>query len=416
MDTVEIVSTKTPKPPGLAGQLLGRHVVFLSWRDTHNPEGGGAERYLEKMAAGLVELGCTVTVFCAAHAGAAPDEVRDGIRFVRRGTKMTVYLEGTRALRRGELGAPDVVVDVQNGLPFFSRLGTRAPVVVLVHHVHREQWPVVYPGLVGRVGWWIERRVAPRFYRRSQYVAVSRATRGELQDLGVLGPRIAVVHNGTDPVVPVSPGKSPTPVLATTGRLVPHKQVEHAIDVAIALREEHPDLRLHVVGGGWWEGELRAYADRAGAGELVIFEGHVDEARKQEVFERAWLQLLPSLKEGWGLVIGEAGMHGTPTLAYYSAGGTRESILDGRSGVLVEDVAGMLTTTRRLLTDPDERARLGQGARDMSQVYTWASAQRSFALVVLAAIEGAWVDVQDPVDATGVRRSRHDRRWRRCRR
>ena len=49
------------------GSLDGRHVVFLSWRDTANPEGGGAERYLEKMAEGLVEHGCTVTIFCAAR-------------------------------------------------------------------------------------------------------------------------------------------------------------------------------------------------------------------------------------------------------------------------------------------------------------------------------------------------------------
>jgi hypothetical protein len=53
-------------------QLAGKQVVFLSWRDTHNPEGGGAELYLEKIAAGLVERGCEVTIFCAAHAAAPP--------------------------------------------------------------------------------------------------------------------------------------------------------------------------------------------------------------------------------------------------------------------------------------------------------------------------------------------------------
>ena len=148
------------------GSLEGRHVVFLSWRDTANPEGGGAERYLEKMAEGLVERGCSVTIFCAAHAAAPPEEVRGGIRFVRRGGKLSVYAAGMRALRRGDLSGPDgrldLVVDVQNGLPFFSRVVTRVPVLVLVHHVHREQWPVVYPGATGHVGWWIERRLAPR--------------------------------------------------------------------------------------------------------------------------------------------------------------------------------------------------------------------------------------------------------------
>ena len=251
--------------------LAGTQVVFLSWRDTHNPEGGGAERYLEKMAAGLVQRGCQVTIFCAAHAAAPPDEVVDGVRFVRRGSKLTVYPAGMRALGRGDLGSPDIVVDVQNGLPFFSRLVTRAPVVVLVHHVHREQWPVVYPGLSGRIGWWIERRLAPLLYRRDQYVAVSRATRSELRELGVRGPRVAVVHNGTDSAIPVATSKSATPMVAVVGRLVPHKQVEHAIDAALALRTELPDLRLHVVGSGWWEGRLHEYAAdprRRGHGRL----------------------------------------------------------------------------------------------------------------------------------------------------
>ncbi len=103
--------------------LAGRHVAFLSWRDTRNPEGGGAELYLEKIAAGLVALGCRVTVFCAAHGAAAPEETRDGIRFVRRGGKLSVYLRGMLALASGRLGRPDLVVDVQNGLPFFTRLG-----------------------------------------------------------------------------------------------------------------------------------------------------------------------------------------------------------------------------------------------------------------------------------------------------
>ncbi|KQT89250.1 glycosyl transferase family 1 [Marmoricola sp. Leaf446] len=375
--------------------LDGAHVVFLSWRDTRNPEGGGAERYLEQIAAGLVHRGADVTIFCAAHAAAPPDEVVDGIRFVRRGSKLSVYAAGVRALRRGDLGRPDLVVDVQNGLPFFSRLATRAPVVVLVHHVHREQWPVVYPGLVGRVGWWIEHRLAPRLYRRSQYVAVSRATRSELRELGVRGPRIAVVHNGTDPLVPTGQGKAPEPVVAVVGRLVPHKQVEHAVDAVAALQAELPGLRLHVVGSGWWEGELHEYA-AAHAPGLAVFEGHVDERRKHEVYQEAWVLALPSLKEGWGLVVGEAGMHRTPAVAYASAGGTRESIADGVSGLLVDEPAEFTGALRRVLQDADLRARLGEGAQRMSHAYTWEHAQESFAVVLREVLAGRRIESQDP--------------------
>jgi glycosyltransferase involved in cell wall biosynthesis len=392
------------------GSLRGRHIAFLSWRDTHNPEGGGAERYLEKMAAGLVARGCRVTIFCAAHAAAPPDEVVDGIRFVRRGSKTTVYLAGMRALRRGDLGEVDLVVDVQNGMPFFSRLVTRKPVVVLVHHVHREQWPVVYPGLTGRIGWWIERRVAPRLYRHCQYVAVSRATRNELRQLGVRGPRVAVVHNGTDPVVHVDPGKAPTPTVATVGRLVPHKQVEHAIDAVLALREEMPDIRLHVVGSGWWEGNLHEYVAERDAGGTVVFHGHVDEEHKHEVYERSWLLALPSLKEGWGLVIGEAGMHSTPAVAYRSAGGTRESIADGRSGVLVEDQHELTEAIGELLRDTGRRRRLGAGALEMSHEFTWEHAQQSFAVVVVSALDGVLVDSQDPEEPVEPAGGEPDRR------
>jgi glycosyltransferase involved in cell wall biosynthesis len=379
--------------------IHGRHVAFFSWRDTHNPEGGGAERYLEKMAEGLVARGARVTVFCAAHAAAPPDENVNGVRFVRRGTKLTVYQEGFTALARRRLGHVDLVIDVQNGMPFMTRAATRAPVVVLVHHVHREQWPVVYPGLVGKLGWAIEHRVAPRLYRSCQYVAVSRATRDELVELGVDRRRIAVVHNGTDPVAGTGAGKSSHPSIAVVGRLVPHKQVEHAIDAALTLREHHPDLRLHVVGSGWWEAELYQHALERNAGDTVVFEGHVEESRKHELFENAWALALPSLKEGWGLVVGEAGMHHTPTVAYASAGGTRESITHGRSGLLVHEQHELVDALGMLLDDDDLRRRLGDGAFAMSHQFTWEHAQESFAHVLASVLRGGRVDAQDPDEA-----------------
>lgn len=374
----------------------GQHVVFFSWRDTRNPEGGGAELYLEKIALGLVERGARVTIFCAAHDEAPADEVVDGIRYVRRGSKMGVYGRGMLALAGHRFGKVDAVVDVQNGLPFFTRMVTRKPVVVLVHHVHREQWPVVYPGLIGRVGWWLESRFAPRLYRRSQYVAVSRATADELVGLGVHEDRIAIVHNGTDPAMETGARRSEVPMVCTVGRLVPHKQVEHAIDAWAQLREDLPGLRLTVAGSGWWEKELKAYAAHVGGGEDVVFEGHVTETRKQEIYTEAWAMALPSLKEGWGLVIGEAGMHGTPTVAYRSAGGTRESIEDEVSGLLADDFPEFVADLRTVLIEPARRAQLSEGARQMSHRFTWGHAQGSFARVLSEVMSGHSMHSQDP--------------------
>lgn len=376
--------------------LEGRHIVFFNWRDTSNPEGGGSERYVEAMARGVVNHGGRATIFCAAHGNAPADEVVDGVRFVRRGNHLAIYVIGALRLLLRRFGKVDLVVDVQNGLPFFTRLATRSPVVVLVHHVHREQWPVVFPGLLGRVGWWIERKLAPRLYRRSQYIAVSRATRGELISLGIDRERIAVIHNGTSPPPAVEVERSPVPSLCVLGRLVPHKQVEHAVDAVVALREDHPDAHLTVVGNGWWDDDLRQYVASVGAEDLVTFTGHVSELRKHEILAQSWLMLLPSLKEGWGIVVGEAGSQGVPTIAYSTAGGTRESIGHDRSGLLVDTPVAFTEAVRRLVNDAEERERLGRGAQAMSHTFSWTHSQDSFAHVLTEVLNGARVASEDP--------------------
>jgi glycosyltransferase involved in cell wall biosynthesis len=337
------------------------------------------------MASGLVDRGARVTVFSAAYPGAPAEEERDGIRFVRRGTKLTVYRRGMAALARGHLGRPDVVVDAQNGIPFFTRLVSRRPIVVLVHHVHREQWPVVYPGIRGRIGWWIESRLAPRLYASQQYVTGSIATRDELVRLGVDPERIAIVHYGTDRPPPSDVPKSSQPQVCVVGRLVPHKQVEHAIDAVAELRQEIPDLTLTVVGSGWWEDRLHEHARKRGAGDYVRFTGQVDEATKERVYEQSWVQALPSLKEGWGLVVGEAALAGTPTIAYAAAGGTRESISDGVSGLLVDGYPELVSGLRKVLTDTELRRTISEGAREMGGRFAWSGTRDAFARVVVHA-------------------------------
>ncbi|MEU0765167.1 hypothetical protein ABZ351_36590, partial [Streptomyces microflavus] len=70
-----------------------RHVLFLNWRDTRNPEGGGSEVYVERIAGELVRHGHRATLLCATHpAGPAEETTPDGVRVLRRGGRHTVYL------------------------------------------------------------------------------------------------------------------------------------------------------------------------------------------------------------------------------------------------------------------------------------------------------------------------------------
>ena len=355
--------------------MRAQSVLLVNWRDTTNPEGGGSERYVEEVAKGLARLGWSVTVLCAAYPGSPREARRDDVRYLYRGSKVTVYLQG---LLHTLLHRPDRVVDVQNGLPFFTRLVRRTGVVVLVHHVHQEQWQVVYPGWRGRVGWWLESWVAPRVYKDCRYVTVSSASRDELLRLGVDADRIDVVHNGTDPAPARQVPQAAVPTVVCVGRIVPHKQVEHAVDAIGAARAVLPDARLIVVGSGWWEESLRAYVTERGLDDAVEFRGHVSEADKHAAYDEAWVLALPSLKEGWGLVVGEAAGHGVPTVAYRSAGGPTESVRDGLSGVLVNHPAEFSATITALLEDEVRRRELSAGAVTASGAFTWTATVRSF--------------------------------------
>jgi glycosyltransferase involved in cell wall biosynthesis len=362
-------------------------VLILNWRDTTHPEGGGSEVYVERVAAGLAAQGRPVTLFCAAHPDAPATERVGGIRVVRRGGRLTVYLHAWWAHLTGRLGGHDVVVDVQNGMPFLSALWCRRPLVVLVHHVHREQWRVVLPPLQARVGWWIESRLAPRLYRRARYVAVSEATRQELVGLGVRPGSVTVVHNGmTVPRPAEAVPRTPFPSLCVLGRLVPHKRVELALEAAARIRQHLPELKVLVVGQGYWEPRLREAVDRLGLQDAVELLGWVDEETKQRVLASSWALAMPSVKEGWGLAVLEAAANGTPTVAFRAAGGLRESVLHGTTGLLADDPGEFTRHLAWVLLNRHLRERLGEAARAHAARFTWPQSVAAFAAVLDAAI------------------------------
>lgn len=348
-----------------------RHIAILNWRDSWHPEGGGSEAYVRHVAEHLARLGLRVTIVTARYPGSRGRERIAGVDYVRRGGHLSIYLWAALQLATGLLGRVDEVLEVQNGMPFLATWFTHKPVVVLVHHVHREQWPVVGP-LLAKVGWFMESQVAVRANAGNQYVAVSEATRSELVDLGVEASAITIAYNGMAPAPRFAPlPQVDGPVLATLSRLVPHKQIEHAIRLLPALAEEFPGVRLHVIGSGWWFGQLVRTTAELGVSDRVVFFGHVADDAKFALLSQAQLHLLPSLKEGWGLSIVEAALVGVPSVAYRSARGVQESILDGVTGLLADDETDLLELTRRLLRDPALRGDLATKAALRASQFTW---------------------------------------------
>jgi glycosyltransferase involved in cell wall biosynthesis len=378
----------TPSPRASLVTEGRADIAICNWRDLRHPEGGGSELYVEQVAKGLAAAGNRVTLLSAAVTGQPRDEVRDGIRYRRRGGRHTVYLQAAWALATRRV-QPDVVLDVQNGVPFLSSLVTRRPVVALIHHVHREQWPVLFPPRAARLGWWVESRLAPFLYRRSRYVVVSEATKTELAGLDIDPDRIDIVHNGTPAMSAATVARSTTPRVIVLCRMVPHKQVEVVIAATAALRRSGVDVALDLVGHGYHSDVLREYAEACGVADAVAIHGFVDEATKSDLLARAWVNAVPSIKEGWALSVVEAAAHCTPSLAFAHAGGLAESIIDGVTGVLVDgDAEDFGMELGALLRDDDRRARLGAAAREHAAGYTWDAAVRGMAQVLDASLAG----------------------------
>jgi glycosyltransferase involved in cell wall biosynthesis len=365
-----------------------RSVLLLCWRDTGHPQGGGSEAYLERIGAHLAESGVRVTLRTAWYPGARRRETKDGVQISRAGGPYSIYIWAGLAMVLARIGLgplrrsrPDVVIDTQNGLPFMARWAFGRRVAVLVHHCHREQWPVAGP-VMGRIGWFVESKLSPRVHRRNQYVTVSLPSARDLTGLGVNPSHIAVVRNGLDeaPAQTLTVSQSATPRVVVLSRLVPHKQIEDALEAVAALRPRMPHLHMDILGGGWWEERLVEHARLLGISDAVTFHGHVDDETKHLVLQQSWVQVLPSRKEGWGLAVTEAGQHSVPTIGYRSSGGLTDSIVDGVTGLLVDDHDELVDQLERLLTDQVLREQLGAKAQARSGEFSWrlsADAMRS---------------------------------------
>jgi glycosyltransferase involved in cell wall biosynthesis len=117
---------------------------------------------------------------------------------------------------------------------------------------------------------------------------------------------------------------------------------------------------------------LEAQISELGLQQAVTLPGFVSDEEKRELFRRAWVHVLTSPKEGWGITNIEAAACGTPTIASDSPG-LRDSVEDGRTGFLVPhgDVTALTARMEYLLSNATLRNHLGEQALAFAQRFTW---------------------------------------------
>lgn len=348
-----------------------RRISVLAWRDLDDPEAGGSEVHAATIAALWAEAGIEVTMRTSHAPGHPQVEWRDGYRVIRKAGRYLVFPRAAYSEAMRWHGDRDGLVEIWNGMPFFSPLWARGPKVVWLHHVHDSMWEMTLPPRLARFGRAIEFNLAPPIYRRSPIITLSESSRGEIvSKLGMRADRIRVVPPGIDDHYSPEGDKNPTPLVVAVGRLAPVKRFDALVRSLVETKAAVPALEAVIVGDGYERPALEAQIDAAGARDWLHLAGRVDEATKLDLYRRAWLLASASAHEGWGMTITEAAACGTPAVATRIAGHS-DAIAEGASGLLVDDVAGLAAAMTTVLTDEAVRRRLTAGALEHAARFTW---------------------------------------------
>lgn len=346
-----------------------RRIHVLAWRDLDDRDAGGSELHADEFMRRWAAHGLDVLHRTSAAVGLPAVDRRHGYDVIRRGSRYSVFPRTVAAELGHRMGPYDALVEIWNGVPWFSPVWCRRPRIVMLHHVHGPMWDQILPGPLAGAGRFLEARFAPPFYRRSLTVTPSEATREELIELGFRPGRVRAFPNGVDPVF--SPGGERTrdPSIVAVGRLAPVKRFELLIAAAAEAKRRVPDLTLTIVGDGPQRPELEAQIAAVGGGGWISLPGHIDHAALVAHYQRSWLVASASLAEGWGLSITEAAGCGTPAVAS-DIRGHRSSVVDGVTGVLVAtpDLGAAIAD---LLIDHGRRRSMGEAALARARTLTW---------------------------------------------
>lgn len=357
----------------------GLHRVhFVAWRDLDDPEAGGSELHAHHVAALWADAGLDVTFRTSSVEGAEPMEVRDGYRVLRQAGRYGVFPGAAWEVIRAGHRPGEALVEIWNGMPFFSPLWYRGPRLVFLHHVHAEMWGMVLPPTLARLGELVERRVAPRFYRGARVVTLSESSRDEIIEvLGLRPERVSVSAPGVDARFAPGGTRAAAPLVVAVGRLVPVKRFDLLMRSLAALRERVPDLQAVIIGEGYERPDLERLRAELGAESWLDLPGRVEDDELLEWYRRAWVVASASQREGWGMTLTEAAACGTPAVATAIAGHA-DAVLHGESGLLVERPEEMAGALERVIKDEVLRNRLARGGLERARWFTWgATARRS---------------------------------------
>ncbi|MCL4417813.1 MAG: glycosyltransferase family 4 protein, partial [Actinobacteria bacterium] len=181
-------------------------------------------------------------------------------------------------------------------------------------------------------------------YTNTRFLCYSNSTKKDLQKFGISEKYINVFPMGLDHGRYKTSGKKTTyPLFIYVGRLVKMKRVDLCIRAFKSVIEIHKNAKLAIIGNGPDEERLTKITKELKLSKNVIFVNKNNFFFKKTKFDikiklmqEAWCLILPSVKEGWGMVITEAAACGTPSIVS-NVTGLRDSVVKDKTGLVLSE-------------------------------------------------------------------------------
>jgi len=221
----------------------------------------------------------------------------------------------------------------------------------------------------------------PFVYIRTKIVSVSPSTLQDLKKLGLSDKRLYLAYNSIPKKVGKTYQRSKTPLVVYVGRIKAYKQLEKAVMMVPKLVESHPDMELIIGGGGDDLENVKDKVHKLDVEDKVSVLGVISDEKKFELMQKAWIFIMPSMKEGWGITIMEAASCGTPSVGY-NVGGVKDSIRNNYTGMLASNDRELLELTGRLLSDAKSREVMSKNCKLWAKAFSWDKTAKVFETII----------------------------------
>lgn len=381
-----------PLNEGMRETKEGVDILIYNWRDIKHKWAGGAEWYIHEIAKRLVVEGNRVTVFCGRCGKNKATETIDGVTIIRKGGFYTVYIWAFLYYIFKFRGRFDIVIDSENGIPFFTPLYTQIPKILLIHHIHRDylkenaKSPVLHfrNYIVSHTARFLESYVMPYMYRGYRIVTVSESSKEDIIKLRIGDESsISIISPGVDTTRYQYTKKTTFPSFIYLGRLKPYKNIDIAIQAFANVLKKYPKARFTIAGDGESKDSLERLTKELHLSNAVFFPGKVTEETKIKLLSQSWISLQPSSYEGWGMTVIEANAAGTPVLGS-NVKGLKDSIQHKKTGLLVtpKSILGFSKAMQTSISNAEMRHMYSKNAKVWAKKFCWDAVAANFSQVI----------------------------------